>query len=166
MSPFLDLYAFYGCGRSVIISKETLEQHEYAQISKILEIMEITQYVYYGLYQLQKFLTEEVITLKAETDFKKLREQIEWLNLIRFVIIRYIEQFRYDFNILFESGEHLLLEHLQKQWRIEALESSIRSKLDLAEKELGTMEQLLVTEKQDRLNKVAQLFTVITLLVC
>jgi hypothetical protein len=164
MSPFLNLYAFYGWGRSAIISKSALEQDEYAQISRILEMMKITQYVYFGLYQLQKFLTKKVINLKAEAEFKKLREQIEWLNSVRFVIIRYIEEFRYDFNTLFEAGEHLLLEYLQKQWRIEALENSIRSKLDLAEKELGTMEQLLVTEKQDRLNKVAQLFTVITLL--
>lgn len=121
--------------------------------------------------------TEDKYEDKIDEQLGKLRGKIERLNVIRSSTIRYLEQFRYSSNIVFIAGQRPLIEKLEEQWGLDKLERGIRNKLNLFEQELRSEEQTLIetgqeltnfrqwiiTNKQDYLNKLILLFTLVSL---
>jgi hypothetical protein len=174
ISPIVDRYVFYGWGRSLIVTKATVNRSE---IKKLVELLEIFQYFCFGLYQLDTFLIRKMYELNPlnnqdesvgnlDEQLKRLRSMIQRIENVRSSTIRYLEQFRYSSNVVLISGERPLIQKLEDQWDLEHIEDSIRSKLELLNRDLKSQEQallakqqVLISDKQDEFTKEQRLFT-------
>lgn len=57
--------------------------------------------------------------------------------------------------------EFSLYDSIQKHWSLDQVQTHIKNNLDLIEKVLSAKEHLLIANKQDQLNKIAQIFTTV-----
>ncbi|MDQ3838956.1 MAG: hypothetical protein M3297_06775, partial [Thermoproteota archaeon] len=165
--PVEDRYVYYGWGRSLILTRNNNPDTE-EWINKIANLVEIGQYSCFGHILLDYYLTKKIYDLTVdepiiEQQSKILIKKIEDLDTIRSASITYLEQFRSGINIILQCDQPSLVDKLEKQWRVEQLEKNIHNKLHSVEKERSSREQSILTDKQDRLNKTAFIFTIISL---
>jgi hypothetical protein len=168
-ASFTDRYVSYGWGRSLIVTHGN-DDKATEWVDNKVKLIEIGQYFSFGFNMLDYFLTRKISELTligsaSNNRHTNIETKIERFKSDRYATIRYLEQFRSSMNIMFQSEQSLLLDTLEHQWRIKQLEENIENKLQVIEKELSSEEQALARGKQDRLNKVAAIFTGLSVVI-
>ena len=130
--------------------------------------VEIGQYSCFGLILLDYLLTKKTSELMvheplSEQQSKLLRKEIQQLEKLSSASIAYREQFRSGIKTILETDQPFLADSLEKHWRFEQLDKNIYNKLDSIEKQRLAREQTVSANKQDRLNNMAFIFTIVSL---
>ena len=179
MSPVPERYVFYGWGSSLIFIKHDTLLEQLDTIKRIIFLMQITQNISLALSQLESTLNEKIYEIKPDHfEMKKgsktydeqhseIMNQISKIQQARNSTFRFLEQFHYSTNPLIQNRERLLLEKLGNQWKLDDLEASIISKLNILEDTLREKSQFLYSKEQhDSLVKqdtLSKLFLALTL---
>jgi hypothetical protein len=155
---------FYGWGRSLILT-DKLEQSTEKWVRNKVNFVEVGQYSTFGHRLLDYLLQRVLLKLTIEEPVidrsaRNLNKEIEYIDNVRPTATVFLEEFRSGINAILHAGAPFLVKTLESQWRLDKVEESIRNKLESLNKERSAMEQLVITQKQDRMNIISSAFTI------
>jgi hypothetical protein len=155
---------FYGWGRSLILT-DKLDQNTEKWVRNKVNLVEVGQYSTFGHRLLDYLLQRVLLKLTIEEPVidqsaRNLNKGIEYIDNVRPVATVFLEEFRSGINTILHAGAPFLVKTLESQWRLDKVEESIRNKLESLNKERSAMEQLVITQKQDRMNIISSAFTI------
>jgi hypothetical protein len=155
---------FYGWGRSLILT-DNLDKNTEKWVRNKVKLVEVGQYSTFGYMLLDYLLQRVLLKLTVEEPVidqsaNNLNKEIEYIDNVRPTGTVFLEEFRSGINTILHAEAPSLVKTLENQWRLDKVEESIRNKLESLNKERSALEQLVITQKQDRMNIISSAFTI------